>query len=108
MLKKDKIVCCRVPRCTNPVDKNYNIITLDTIILNILQHIQNPDIFNTWCIFKTLSNIYDNEACLDTGLIRTVYSGIFSNIQSFSDILREIKVNSRHYWCSFRHIQNSA
>ena len=47
MLKKDKIVCCGVPRCTNPVDKNYNIITLDTIILNILQHIQNPDIFNT-------------------------------------------------------------
>ena len=47
MLKKDKMVCCGVPRCTNTVDKNSNIITLDTIILNILQHIQNPDIFNT-------------------------------------------------------------
>ena len=47
MSKKDKMVCCGVPRCTNTVDKNSNIITLDTIILNILQHIQNPDIFNT-------------------------------------------------------------
>ena len=51
MLKKDKMVCCGAPGCTNWADKNSNIITLvsyiDNVFIVILWHIQNPSIFNT-------------------------------------------------------------
>ena len=33
MLKKDKMVSCAEPGCTNQADKNSNIITLVTIII---------------------------------------------------------------------------
>ena len=40
MLKRDKMVSCRVPGCTNRADKNFNIITLVAIIMiTISQHI---------------------------------------------------------------------
>ena len=33
MLKKDKMVSCREPECTDRADKNFNIISLGTIII---------------------------------------------------------------------------
>ena len=36
MLKKDKMVSCWASGCTNPEDKNSNIITLVTIIMIII------------------------------------------------------------------------
>ena len=49
MLKKDKMVSCGARGCTDGADKNSNTITLVRIIyviVTILQHIQNPGIFN--------------------------------------------------------------
>ena len=51
MLKKDKMVSCEAPGCTNRADKNSNIITLvsynDNVFIIISWHIPNPSIFNT-------------------------------------------------------------
>ena len=43
---------CRMPGCTNQVDKNSNIIALhsynnNNVIITISWHIQNPGICNT-------------------------------------------------------------
>ena len=35
-LKKDKMVSCGAPGCTNRVDKNSNIITLVAVIIMLL------------------------------------------------------------------------
>ena len=67
----------RAPRCTNRADKNYNIATLVTIIIMSLYlywHIEN------------------------TGIVRTVYSGIFRDIQQYLGIFR-------HYWGVWSHNQ---
>ena len=86
------MVSCGVPECTNQADKNYNVITLATIIVIII-------IIQLYHgIFKTLAYLI-NEANSKTcqiskvirhvekpGIIRTVYSDIFRNIQGLSPI----------------------
>ena len=94
MLKKEKkMVSFKAPKCTNWA----NII---------LQHDQNRGIFNVYNIFKTLSNIQDDEAYWETRFSQNssfkhsqAYSEIFINIQAFSGISRDIKA----YWGIFRH-----
>ena len=49
MLKQDKVVICRGPGCTNRADENSNMTNIsnnNNVIITILQHIQNPGIFN--------------------------------------------------------------
>ena len=41
-----------MPGCTNRAEKNFNMIKLVTTI-TILQHIQNPDIFNVWVLMES-------------------------------------------------------
>ena len=65
MIKKNEMLSCGAPVCTNPAEKNSNIITLIPIIIMLLKlywHIQKPDIFNGWGIIRTLPNIQDDEA----------------------------------------------
>ena len=93
MFKKDKMVSCRVPGCTNQVDKDFNIITLATIIMLIQLY---------GSIFRNLAHLM-SEACSkpcqiskimrhtgNPGILRIVYSGIFRHIQGHSAILSHV------------------
>ena len=59
MLKKDKMVSCWVPGCTNWADRNSNnnIRYNNNVITIISQHIQNSGTFNFCNIFETFSKI---------------------------------------------------
>ena len=89
MLKKDKMVSCGAPGCTNRADKNSSKMTVTIIILIQLYR----------GIFRTLVHLMPaacSKPCQtsqtvrhieNTGIIRTVYSGIFRHIQGHSAII---------------------
>ena len=99
--KKDKMVSCRVPGCTNKADKNSDII---------ISYNDDNGIFNGWGIFKTMSSVSDDDSYRKPwnnqySLTRhfQACSGTFSYIQSCSATYKDIKA----YWAIFRLIQNS-
>ena len=50
-------------------------------------HIQEPSLSSTRSIFKSLSNMYDDHAYSEPGIVRTVLSSIFQRyLEIFSDI----------------------
>ena len=118
MLKKDRMVSCGAPGCTNGANKNFNIINSiicnNNVIITISWHIQNSDIFNSEAYSKTLSDIWD-EAYWEPWHVGTAYSGLFwylRDIQQYSAMVRHIEgykaysfLRYFHYWGMLSHIQ---
>ena len=90
------MVSCGAPGCTDGADKNSNTITLVRIIyfiVTILQHIQNPGIFNVRHIQNPvkylrqggiLRTLIYSEQFIQTFLGDTQgYSAIFSHVQTY-------------------------
>ena len=87
-----------VNHTTKTIHHRYNN---DNVIITTSHHIHNPGIFNVWGIFKTLSNILDDEAYWEPWLNQNsllrhfqAYSGTFSNIKPCSGILTDIEAYS--------------
>ena len=98
MLKKDKMVSCRAPGCTNRANKNLNIIS------NISYNNNNNVIITTYCsILRTMVYLMPEEyskPCQiskkmrhieSPGIVRTVYSGIFRHSQGQSAICSHVQ-----------------
>ena len=103
--KKDKMVSCGAPGCTNQSGKNSNTITLVTTItlLQLYRSISRtlayliPDKYFKACQISKMMKHIENHA-----IVTTVYSGIFKHTQGFCNIqpcpgiLRDIKVYCCH------------
>ena len=63
-----------------------NISNNNNVIKTILQHIQNPGIFNASGIFKTMSISNMVRHFENPGIVRTVYSGIFTYLGTLDNI----------------------
>ena len=94
-VKKDKMINCGAPGCNNRADKNPNMLNIsynNNAIIIRSQHIQNPVIFNNWGIFKTLSNIWDDDA--DWKLWWHSQNSLFRRFQEYWGALIDIDTYS--------------
>ena len=93
MLKKDKIVNCGAPECTSRADKNSNIITLVTIIIMLLwqyRGIVRNLAYLMPAAYSKLSQISKMMRHIEnSGIVRTVYSGIYRLIQGHPAIFSD-------------------